>query len=107
MLYDKRWDTKIQQPSLVGLIAWLETQPGETEYWFINPDDCLVARYLKAIGQPHRMATADIETVFGERGYLAASRRPYTYKAALRRARGGLLRELMLKAGRAVSHQGF
>jgi hypothetical protein len=37
MLYDRKWDRKITraEPSLPGLIKWLENQPAETEYdWF-------------------------------------------------------------------------
>jgi hypothetical protein len=35
-------------PDLNGLIAWLETQDGATEYSFWSLDDCLICRFVKA-----------------------------------------------------------
>lgn len=38
--------------SLEGLIAWLEKQPAETTYHYMNTDDCLFCRYLRVCGFP-------------------------------------------------------
>lgn len=42
----------IRQPSLKGLIAWLETKDPNIEYDYCNGSDCLVARYLRDLGYP-------------------------------------------------------
>ncbi len=88
MLYDKRWDAKVEQPSLTGLIAWLEKQPGGTTYDFGDPYNCLVARYLQAIAHtPYCLSSWDVQKMFGYKGFEAVVKGPYTYKAALQRAR--------------------
>lgn len=52
MLYDKKWDsqTRPAEPSLKGIIAWLETKDPKEEYNYCA-SDCAMAQYLKAIGQ--------------------------------------------------------
>src|SRR6516164_1736587 len=36
-------------PDVAGLIAWLETQDGATEYDYIDGSDCLLCRFAEAI----------------------------------------------------------
>lgn len=36
--------------SVHGLIAWLETQNPETEYNYMDSNDCLLCRYFRACG---------------------------------------------------------
>lgn len=53
MLYDKRWDepkVKADPFSLESLIAWLEKQPGATEYCYSDTGHCLLAQYFEAAG---------------------------------------------------------
>jgi hypothetical protein len=33
-----------------GLISWLDIQPGHITFLYVNPRDCLAARYCKAHG---------------------------------------------------------
>lgn len=51
MLYDPKWEkTEVTTDpfSLDSLIAWLETQPAETEYNYTFPGSCMIAQYLEA-----------------------------------------------------------
>lgn len=84
-------ETKPDVFSLEGLIAWLEKQPEETEYNFMDCDGgCLIGKYLIATTGKHW-------TDFGLRWgciiiyYPAiakvAAGEPQTYGAALSRAR--------------------
>ena len=78
--------------SLQGLIAWLETQPAETEYEYTNTSDCLLCRYFKARGVP-------VSYMGGVRWFdhtgnahplpdgLRAAPHAHTYGAALARAK--------------------
>ena len=71
---------------LRGLVAWLEGQPGGTTYPWVDPEDCLFARYSRSLGhQEHpylrlRDGLGDIE-------FKVAVLRPHTYAAALQRAK--------------------
>jgi len=38
--------------SLDGLLVWLETQPGETEWSYYDTRDCLLYRYFRTRGVP-------------------------------------------------------
>lgn len=65
MLYDKRWDkklpvTKAKPMTLPHLINWLKTKPADEAYDYCEPDNCLVAQYLRAQG--YRWATCNSET---------------------------------------------
>src|ERR1700704_1357829 len=53
MLYDKKWDsqTKPVEPSLKGIIAWLETKDPKEEYNYCDSKNCAMSQYLKSIGQ--------------------------------------------------------
>lgn len=93
MLYDPKWN-KI--PTLHGLIAWLETQDPTTTYDFRDTNGCLVCAYYNALGingrsNPDRPLYGD---TFGPHGSeernnygRVACRRPWTFGAALERAR--------------------
>ena len=53
MLYDKRWDkpeVKADPFSLDSLIAWLEKQPGDETYCYIESGECLLTQYFTASG---------------------------------------------------------
>lgn len=51
MLYDKKWDSqpKTVEPSLKGMIAWLETKDPKEKYDFVSKE-CACAQYFQAIG---------------------------------------------------------
>jgi hypothetical protein len=51
MLYDPRWQ-KADPHSLAGLIAWLELQPRDGEYDFIDAFNCVLCQYFRACGVP-------------------------------------------------------
>jgi hypothetical protein len=90
-------ETKPDVFSLDSLIAWLKTQPGETEYnWASN--HCLLCRYLRAHGVnpglPLNSARGaenydQLSRAAGENRMLdiaVAMPEPFTYAAALSRA---------------------
>ena len=83
--------------SLEGLIAWLERQPEETLYDYLDSSDCLGARYCHAHGlvyeQPPvgsvRLVCRNSEnTSFQAKlEYVALRANPQTYGGALKLAR--------------------
>lgn len=97
MLFDPKWLKT--EPSLAGLIAWLETKnPNETYVWH-DSNNCLIAQYGKSIGwSPMRMSTEAVEgditsapyhQISTANGQLALEQ-PYTFGAALARAKKAL-----------------
>lgn len=85
-------ETKPDVFSLEGLIAWLEKQPAETTYnWLDMPCNggCLIHRYLVAQGQSPTNDYGRFAECAGGRDAdtKVAMREPYTYGAALERAR--------------------
>ena len=94
MLFNLNWakvEAKVEvpvtpaPPSLAGLIAWLETQPPETEYdWFNSHGGCLVALYGNAVGidweKFHNQLHHEGQLYF-------AFQTPHTFGAALKRAK--------------------
>ena len=83
--------------SVEGLISWLERQPLETEYDFTDITDCLLCRYGRARGLDVNSAGSNtishrsggriiVSTVFPDDTCIAGTR-PYTYGAALARAK--------------------
>jgi len=89
MLWDRKWD-KPPVESLAGLIAWLEQQPVDGEYQWYSAVDCLVCRYLRAVtGEPWPHQKWAYSAIFDsphDYNEVAATR-PWTYGAALERAR--------------------
>lgn len=83
-------------PDLTGLIGWLETHYGSSEYDWNNIHGCLVCKFLVAIGK--RDTPLTLQEVFGRldgehywvssKAYHAiAGTHPWTFGAALLRAR--------------------
>lgn len=100
MLYDKRWDAKVEPEadplSLDSLITWLEKQPADEVYCFDAIGHCLLAQYFtEQYGQPYTVGN----TMFGPyhdydknmvmpAGFNSlAAAEPHTFGAALERAR--------------------
>lgn len=50
MLYDPKWEVKADPFSLESLIAWLEMQPGDKTYCYMDTGGCLLHQYLNAVG---------------------------------------------------------
>lgn len=97
MLYNKKWDLPIKTvPSLIGLIAWLETQDPAQEYdWSKCDGTCLVSQYLTSIGilDGEQWKDYNYHKALGlpEAGsFNIAYQRPWTFGAALLRARAVL-----------------
>jgi hypothetical protein len=101
MLYDPKWGSPPVMPTTVaevlqGLVAWLEGKPGGTTYPWIDPEDCLFARYSRSLGNSER-CYLELYRIVGEmyssHGPLSkieskvAFVSPHTYAAALQRAR--------------------
>ncbi len=71
--------------SVTGLIAWLETQDPETEYDFGDVlGNCLIARYARAMGTNFPVLHGHF---FDNENLGLACSRPWTYGAALARAK--------------------
>lgn len=97
MLYDPKWETKVDPLSLAGLIAWLETQPANRTYeWMDCSGGCLIGEYGRAIGikrldrrnyELNQIFGGDNGTIFDTYSQVCNGGGPYTYGAALKRAR--------------------
>jgi len=94
--------------SLEGLISWLETQPPEARYAYHNPRECLMYEYLKERGVPLHSTAGDYwrdkeqkahHVIPAEINKGIVAMLPFTYGAALQRARELLAEE------RDVAHQ--
>ncbi len=75
--------------SIHGLIAWLETQPPKTEYDFTQAHNCLATMYFNQFGIKRKGSLSYGPIVFGENKVWTRiiQGRPWTYGAALARAR--------------------
>lgn len=86
-------ETKPDVFSLEGLIAWLERQPAEIEYDFVDcKGGCLIGLYASGMGQPDITAPDGfyaIHDYFADRDitYHVSTQIPWTFGAALSRAR--------------------
>ncbi|MBR0868900.1 hypothetical protein JQ633_00910 [Bradyrhizobium tropiciagri] len=86
-------ETKADPFTLESLIAWLETQPSNTEYDWINCDACLCGQYVRAItGNDFPSGVTIYAHMFADHVEYGdvASERPWTFGAALDRARKAL-----------------
>ena len=91
MLYNPTWN---KTPSIEGLIVWLETQDPATTYDWRRVGGCLICAYYNALGINNFSSVSRplYGDMFGEREdrkryYAVAERLPWTYGAALERAR--------------------
>jgi hypothetical protein len=89
MLHNPKWEseTKPEMFSLESLIAWLETQPASKEYDYFNADKCVLGQWLYAMGCDF---VTDKSLEMGETSPfddIAIYGLPYTFGAALERAR--------------------
>ncbi len=88
MLYDPKWEKSAAVPSLTGLIAWLEVQKPDVKYDWPACSDCLVAHYIRATtGSDNPAGDYMFHHVIGKHYEGIASPLPWTYGAALNRAR--------------------
>jgi hypothetical protein len=101
MLYDPKWEktTKADPFTLASFTAWLEAHPKRIAYDYMNCSGaCLYAQYMASVGVPWSEAGAssalrrgDVHQSFREQViYPVASPRPWTFGAALDRARAAL-----------------
>jgi len=104
MLYDKKWDAKVETKadpfSLESLIAWLEKQPKDKVYCYVDNGHCLIAQYLLSLGyqavgvdargfydrSDDSLNTANLISLHPNLNTVAV-REPYTFGAALERGR--------------------
>lgn len=91
MLFDPKWEaeTKPDVFSLAGFVGWLEKQPATREYDWYDVQSCVVCQYLDAsLGEAERKQTY-LSSVFPaiEIYHNICGRRPWTFGAALERAR--------------------
>jgi hypothetical protein len=87
MLYDPKWEqeTKADPFSLASLIAWLEKQPAETEYSYIDPRFCVIGQWRKAMGAVD--VVVSLWNAPMNKFWAIAISQPRTFGAALTRAR--------------------
>ena len=50
MLYDPKWETKTNPLTVESFISWLEKQPADGEYSFLNCKECAIGQYAKSVG---------------------------------------------------------
>ena len=91
MLYNKRWDAKVETKAdpltLPALIAWLEKQPADAGYNYCQPETCLIAQYLKASGlKKFCLMSREVERL-GWMDIVHPISGDWTFGAALQRAR--------------------
>ena len=105
MLYDKRWEkpeVKADPFSLESLIAWLEKQPADKPYDYIDSTNCLLCQYFRSVGFNVYTLSGNDFDIRGRLGFIefpvilqnvsqgdyeTERRRAWTYGAALARAR--------------------
>ena len=84
---------------LESLIAWLEQQPAKGTYDFVDPNNCLLCQYYRAVGVPVYSVDPGYYTIeIGKTVTLPrhfneianGGREPETFGAALKRAREAL-----------------
>jgi hypothetical protein len=100
MYADKRFDVELPQiktkPSLTGFIAWLKTKPPQGRYDFDDCEGgCLMGQYMAYCGiewgevsvilLPYSRVVERVFRDWGDQEVL--SDRPWTYGAALKRAK--------------------
>jgi len=96
MLYNPKWqDVVYKGVSRREFIAWLETMPPNKQYEYLFAGICAVAQFLQSKGVSREESIVDFESDLkpGDPGYWLdriVSCRPYTYGAALKRARAAL-----------------
>jgi hypothetical protein len=102
MLYDPKWEQKTETKAdpfkLETLIAWLEKQPAAGEYEYTSSTGCALCQYFRAQGINVRTLDICGFSVVGSytehsypRAFAEATRSlPWTYGAALERARAAL-----------------
>lgn len=88
MLYDPKWEIG----SLCSVIAWLEKQPPQESYQWIFPQHCLMGQYFRAMGVPEDdiRDRSLASTSEGSPLNKVALIDPFTFGAALKRARAAL-----------------
>lgn len=90
MLYDKKWDKKVDLFSLPSLIAWLEQQDETETYDPCSPNKCVLGQFAAAMGaKNHGRKSLQLETKkqFAEIAFGEWGEGPHTFGAALKRAR--------------------
>jgi hypothetical protein len=102
MLYDPKWevqaDTKLDPMAYDTFVGWLEKQPHNKRYCYLDHGACLVASYLTAMGFKsievfscgaftHRIGNQQISAAYPQHLDGIAVHEPHTYRAALERAK--------------------
>jgi hypothetical protein len=103
MLYDPKWEVQVKADpfSLESLIVWLEKQPAEKQYCYGDNGRCLLADYFTSVGYEnvsvgacdfHHGPNLEMTAKFSDDFSDIAVNRPWTFGAALERARAALAR---------------
>ena len=81
--------------SLEAFADWLEQQPADKEYRWLDPCECAIGQYCRSLGMKGCAELSEtayfvLEGVDGARNHYIAMDRPRTFGAALRRARSAI-----------------
>lgn len=100
MLYDPKWEveTKADPMDYKTFVGWLEKQPSDKTYCYLNHGACLVADYLSAMGYEyvqvyscgdfvHRVGRKKVNAVYPTQLDRISIESPHTYGEALERAK--------------------
>jgi hypothetical protein len=105
MLFNLKWNKtaetaekpQINNPlSLDAVIAWLEKQPANQRYDYVDPHNCMAAQYNRSIGREYSAAStiltarggeSNFDTLLEEIAQGSGIIRTQKFGAALKRAR--------------------
>jgi hypothetical protein len=89
MLFDPKWETKTDTWAMPSFVAWLENQPPEKTYnWLDCRGACLISQYMTANGiEWYDEGLLLYSSHVPEEFKTVAVRHPRTFGAALHRAR--------------------
>lgn len=94
MLYDKRWDKPVETHdpfTLENFIAWLETQPPDKAYEYSHGKTCAIGQFCQSISTTYsdqlHSDKGRFFPIFREWNWYITKPFPWTFGAALKRAR--------------------
>ena len=99
MLFDPKWQTKVDPLTMESLIEWLEKQPAAKQYDFDDcSGKCLYGLYMASHGVAWFESGAYRARDSGQERsdfcvrvyYTVATAKPWTFGAALKRARAAI-----------------
>ncbi len=81
MLYDKKWDNRVNVHSIDSLIAWLQKQDAQKTYFYSDTKHCLLAQYYDAMGFDRPFVASDGWFIHGPNSERVRERYPDDFDA--------------------------